>query len=65
MSRTVEGRRCNMPKEIIRNSRILIIDDQPEIVLLLDNILRQDGYVHLRGITGSRKALQRHVPVVD
>jgi CheY-like chemotaxis protein len=65
MSRTVEGRRCNMPKEIIRNSRILIIDDQPEIILLLDNILRQDGYVHLRDITDSRKALQRHAPVVD
>jgi putative two-component system response regulator len=46
-----------MLKEIIRNSRILIIDDQPEIILLLDNILRQDGYIHLRGVTDSRKAL--------
>jgi putative two-component system response regulator len=46
-----------MRKDIIRNSRILIIDDQPEIILLLDHILRQGGYVHLRGITDSRKAL--------
>jgi putative two-component system response regulator len=46
-----------MLKEIIRNSRILIIDDQPDIILLLDNILRQDGYIHLRGITDPRQAL--------
>jgi putative two-component system response regulator len=46
-----------MLKQIIRNNRILVIDDQPEIILLLDNILRQDGYIHLRGVTDSRKAL--------
>jgi putative two-component system response regulator len=51
------GSHCNMLKETIRNSRILIIDDQPEIIVLLDNILRQDGYINLKGVTDSRDAL--------
>jgi putative two-component system response regulator len=51
------GSFSSMRNEILRNSRILIIDDQSEIVHLLDRILRQAGYVHLRGITDSREAL--------
>jgi putative two-component system response regulator len=46
-----------MRKEIIRNSRILFIDDQPEIIVVLQAILHQGGYVHLKGITDSRNAL--------
>jgi putative two-component system response regulator len=46
-----------MRKEIIQNSRILIIDDRPENILLLDRILHEAGYRHLRGITDSRTAI--------
>jgi putative two-component system response regulator len=46
-----------MQKEIIQNSRILIIDDQPENVLLLERTLRTAGYRHLRTLTDSRKVL--------
>ena len=46
-----------MRKEIIQNSRILIIDDRPENVLLLERMLTEAGYRYLRGITDSRQAL--------
>src|SRR5580658_3473039 len=49
--------RAVMEKEIIRNSRILIVDDQPENVLLLDRALRTAGYVNLESTTDSRKVL--------
>jgi putative two-component system response regulator len=46
-----------MDKEIIRNSRILIVDDEAENVLLLEGILRQGGYNYWNSVTDSRKAL--------
>jgi putative two-component system response regulator len=46
-----------MQKEIILNSRILIVDDQAENVLLLERILKRAGYGHLHSVTDSRKAL--------
>jgi len=46
-----------MQKEIIQNSRVLIIDDQPENVLLLERALRAAGYNHLRTLTDSRQVL--------
>ena len=46
-----------MQKEIIHNSRILIVDDQPENVLLLERTLRGAGYKHIEPITDSRKVL--------
>ena len=46
-----------MRKEIIQNSRILVVDDQPENVLLMERVLKQQGYVHVKGLTDSRKAL--------
>jgi putative two-component system response regulator len=46
-----------MQKEIIQNSRILILDDQAENVLLLDRTLRSAGYKHIQTLTDSRKAL--------
>src|SRR5579863_8899892 len=49
--------RWPMQKEIIQNSRILIVDDQPENVLLLERALRGVGYVHIATLTDSRKAL--------
>ncbi len=46
-----------MRTEIIQSSRILIVDDRPENVLLLERMLSEAGYQHLRGITDSRLAL--------
>jgi putative two-component system response regulator len=46
-----------MRKEIIQNSRILIVDDQPANVLLLEQTLRSAGYKNLASITDSRKVL--------
>lgn len=46
-----------MRKEIIQNSRILIVDDRPENVLLLERMLAEAGYKHVRGVTDSREAL--------
>src|SRR5580692_3893131 len=46
-----------MRKDIIQNSRILIIDDRAENVLLLERMLAEAGYQHLRSITDSRLAL--------
>ncbi len=44
-------------KEIFQSSRILIIDDRAENVLLLERMLSEAGYQYLRGITDSRQAL--------
>jgi putative two-component system response regulator len=46
-----------MQKEIIQKSRILIVDDQPENVILLERALRGAGYIQLSSLTDSRKVL--------
>lgn len=46
-----------MEKEILQNSRILLIDDQAENLLLLERMLRQGGYRQIRSISDSRDAL--------
>jgi putative two-component system response regulator len=46
-----------MQKEIVQNSRIFIVDDQPENVLLLERALHNAGYVYLKSTTDSRKVL--------
>ena len=52
--------RCqtHMQKEIIQTSRILIVDDQAQNVLLLERALRGAGYTNISGITDSREALR-------
>jgi len=47
-----------MQKEIIQTSRILIVDDQPQNVLLLERALQSAGYVHMLSITDSREVLR-------
>ena len=47
-----------MQKEIIQTSRILIVDDQPQNVLLLERTLHTAGYMHLLSITDSREVLR-------
>ena len=42
-----------MQKEIIQNSRILIIDDQAENVILLERTLRSAGYRQISTLTES------------
>lgn len=47
-----------MQKEIIQTSRILIVDDQPQNVLLLERTLKAAGYKNLAGVTDSREVLK-------
>jgi putative two-component system response regulator len=44
-------------KAIIQNSRILIVDDQPANIQLLERVLKGAGYQHWISLTDSRKAL--------
>jgi putative two-component system response regulator len=46
-----------MRKDIIQNSRILIVDDQRQNVWLLEKTLKTAGYQHLHGITDARRVL--------
>jgi two-component system sensor histidine kinase/response regulator len=46
-----------MNKDIILNSRILIIDDNTANVLLLERILHQSGYQHCESLTDSREII--------
>jgi CheY-like chemotaxis protein len=47
-----------MQKQIIQSSRILIVDDQPQNVLLLERTLQGAGYRYLASVTDSRNVLQ-------
>lgn len=48
-----------MRKEIIQHSRILIVDDQPANVALVDRVLRQSGYSHISSLSDSRHIIDR------
>ncbi|HEX9105661.1 MAG TPA: HD domain-containing phosphohydrolase [Longimicrobiales bacterium] len=41
----------------LRDARILIVDDEPANVLLLERILKRDGYLQVRSTTDARRAL--------
>src|ERR1041385_7993346 len=45
-------------KQIIQESRILIVDDQAANVLLLERILQTGGYANLTQTTDPRKVLE-------
>jgi putative two-component system response regulator len=45
----------------ITAARILVIDDDPDVVKMLENILRFDGFKHVQGMTNSRGALAQFV----
>jgi CheY-like chemotaxis protein len=45
-------------KEIIQKSRILIVDDQPANVLLLERVLQQGGYTNLNKANNPRQVLE-------
>src|ERR1700736_5284219 len=47
-----------MRKEIVQTSRILIVDDQPQNVLLLERTLQGAGYKNLASVTDSREVLK-------
>lgn len=48
-----------MKKDIIINSRILIVDDNPANVLLLERILQQSGYQHYQSLIDPRLIIDR------
>jgi putative two-component system response regulator len=47
-----------VPIETTRNSRILIVDDEPANLKLLDKMLRAEGYTNLVSIADSRQVLE-------
>jgi len=49
--------RSSMRKDIIKRSKILIVDDQESTVELLLNILREHGFIGLQSLMDSRKVL--------
>ncbi|MBZ5576326.1 MAG: response regulator [Acidobacteriia bacterium] len=48
-----------MDKEIRENSRILIVDDQPPGVLLIERMLQQAGFTQLVCLTDSREVVEQ------
>jgi len=48
-----------MNKEIIRESRVLIVDDKPANAALMEKILRQAGYLHFTSIHDSREVVDQ------
>ncbi len=46
-----------MAAAALRDARILIVDDEPANVLLLERILKRDGYQQVRSTTDARRAL--------
>ncbi len=46
-----------MEREVMEQSRILIVDDEPANVRLLERLLLQAGYSHLKSTTDSRMVL--------
>ena len=45
--------------DAVRQARILIVDDEPTNVILLERILRKAGYTRVEGISDSRQVLPR------
>jgi len=46
-------------KEIIQNSRVLIVDDQTANVLLIERVLQQSGFTQLACLTDPREVLEQ------
>src|SRR5213593_1396713 len=42
---------------VYQEARILVVDDQSSNILLLELILKQAGYAHIRGVTDSSEAV--------
>lgn len=52
-------RKSTLPKERFHNARILVVDDQPGNVRLLEVFLAEAGYQHVEGITDPTLVLER------
>jgi putative two-component system response regulator len=68
----------NLPDELLFSSKILLVDDNPVNVTLLERLLTKNGYNNIEGVTSSLKAeeicltsppdlliLDLHMPVKD
>ena len=58
MTASSRRRSVTMNPEIVRHSRILIVDDQEANIQLLQRILEHEGYWHIKGLTDATRALQ-------
>jgi putative two-component system response regulator len=53
-----------MPAKLLTTSRILIVDDQPSNVMLLEAILQEEEFTSCRSLTDSRQVLSTFVEYV-
>ena len=50
------------PRRLIaHDDRILIVDDLPENIRLLERVLASDSYGHIQGVTDARRALPAYL----
>ncbi|PAX08848.1 response regulator [Sphingomonas lenta] len=50
-----------IPSEHLRAARILIVDDEPANVALLEAVLRREGYEAIEGVTDPHLAVERRL----
>src|SRR6266540_6423420 len=50
-----------MQDRLLATSRILIVDDQPSNVMLLEGILQEEDFTSYRGLTDPREALSAFI----
>ncbi len=60
-----QAQTSNDPRDDLRQAKILVVDDEPVNVALLERLLRNDGYRHITTTTDAREVLplyreQRH-----
>jgi PleD family two-component response regulator len=51
-----------LPTDIPAKARVLIIDDEPANVALLERLLRREGFQHITSTTDARQAVTLYAP---
>src|SRR2546430_11091454 len=55
--RSVAGQENGMIPETFRSARVLIVDDEPAMVRLLEQLLEREGYTNLKATVDPREVL--------